>query len=579
MSRKRKKSTPVTAPSPHRWAVLIIVAVCLLAHGIGVRNGFVNFDDDLLVQNNLAIRSLSPGHVASLFVPTVGETYQPVRVLSYAIDYKLWKLRPAGYHAVNILLHTGAAVLLYFFIYALLPFVGDLRNPVFAAALVALFFACHPVNVESVAWASSRKYGLLAVFGFASLWLYVRERAFSAIPFFALAVMSSPFGIVLPGLFVLTSLVTGRWAKREAYIVLAVVTFALLACLKLALGGEQGPGLGAAHIADQPHLTFFTMLKVITDYAMNLALPLNLHPRYPNHLLPSPMHPKAVLAILGLVASTWYTVYRFRSGDKRPLLCFGWIAIAWAPVSGIVPTSTMMADRYLYLPAIGAFLAVALLLDHFHWRKPAVVGAVVYLAVLSLLSIQQTSRWRDSLTLWSDSVGREPHNELALVSLGSALREAGRPDEAAERYRQAIAISNQFAQAHVHLGTYYGRRGEFDDAIRHLRRAVDLEPQNPDALGNLGLCLDAIKEYEEAEDWLRRAIEINPMRAEYHRNLGVVALHRNDVPLAVTSFNLALDLAPDSTLAEQVSSSLAGRDETAAEHFKQRQAALKRAGK
>jgi tetratricopeptide (TPR) repeat protein len=558
----------------HKWPLIAIIGLSLLAHGIGLRNGFVNFDDDLLVLQNRAIESLAPSHVFSLFKPIAGETYQPIRVLSYAIDYALWKHNPGGYHAINILLHTGAAVLLYFFIWTLLPHLCEVRNRTLTAALVAVLFACHTVNVESVAWVSSRKYGLLAIFAFAALWLYSRGQRGVAIPFFVLALMSSPFGIVLPALFLLIDFTTRRWAKPPIYGALAIVSLALALCLKIALGGHDGPGLGAAHIRGAPHFTLFTMIAAISDYAFHLILPVNLHPRYPNHLLASLAHPKIFFSLAMLASGIWVVVRGYRAKQRAPLFCFAFTAIAWAPVSGIIPTSTMAADRYLYLPAVGVFLALALLADHQRWTKPVRSGLTVYLALLTILSMRQTTLWHDSLTLWDDSVHRMPRNELALVGLGNALREAGRPDEAAERFRAALSISDQFADAHVHLGNYHGRRREFVDAIQHLTRATELAPTLAAAWANLGVCLLETKIYEKAAESLQRAITLDGGVADYHRNLGVVLLHQNDIPGSVAAFRRCLELAPNPVLAGQVAESIAPRDPEAARPFYELQRAL-----
>jgi tetratricopeptide (TPR) repeat protein len=563
MSRKNRQE----AKPAHKWAIVLIVALSLLAHGCGVRNGFVNFDDDLLVLQNADIQSLSPGHVVGLFKPRSDTTYQPIRVLSYAIDYALWGHSPAGYHAINILLHTGAAVLLYFFIWTLLPRLCDVRNRMFTAACVAAFYACHTVHVESVAWVSSRKYGLLAVFAFSALWLYARERRAAAIPFFVLALMSSPFGIVLPGLFLLVDLTTRRWAKPPVYLALGLVTLALAICLKVALGGSDGPGLGAAHIRGAPHLTFLTMIAFLADYAYHLLLPIDLHPRYPNHLVPSIVHPKIAFVIFAVAAAVWWSVRCYRDGKKAPLFCLGFAAIAWAPVSGVIPTSTMMADRYLYLPSVGIFLAVALLLDHYRWTKAIRIGVAVYLALLTLLSIRQTTRWSDSITLWEDSLRRLPRNELALVSLGNALREAQRPDEAADKFRAALAISDQFADAHVHLGNYYGRRREFDDAIRHHTRATELAPAMAVAWSNLGACQLETKEFDTAVATLQHAISLDASNPDSYRNLGVALLHRNDIAGSAEAFQRCLTLSPNATLAGQVAESIGARDPEAAKPF------------
>ncbi len=96
------------------WSIVAILLLTLIVYGNSLNNDFTNWDDPGLVIDNTAITSLSLENILHLFTPRAGHTYQPVRVLSYAIDYHFWQLDPFGYHLGNTLLHLFAAVILYF---------------------------------------------------------------------------------------------------------------------------------------------------------------------------------------------------------------------------------------------------------------------------------------------------------------------------------------------------------------------------------------------------------------------------------------------------------------------------------
>jgi hypothetical protein len=167
--------------SNRSFSVLSIFLILILAgivYANSLSNAFVYWDDPDLVLENTAIRSLDFQNTLRIFTPKVGHTYQPVRVLSYAIDYHLWQLNPVGYHAENTLLHAVSAIFLYLVLVRVLNEIRHNRSEAsnrLVALVSVLLFVVHPVNVESVAWISSRKYGLLAFFSFLSLYSFVRS--------------------------------------------------------------------------------------------------------------------------------------------------------------------------------------------------------------------------------------------------------------------------------------------------------------------------------------------------------------------------------------------------------------------
>ena len=73
------------------------------------------------------------------------------------LDCQLYGLNAGGHHATNVILHTIAVLLLFWVL-------QQMTGAVWKTAMVAAFFAVHPLHVESVAWVSERKDVLSAVF-------------------------------------------------------------------------------------------------------------------------------------------------------------------------------------------------------------------------------------------------------------------------------------------------------------------------------------------------------------------------------------------------------------------------------
>ncbi|MCR4294895.1 MAG: hypothetical protein NUW21_05130, partial [Elusimicrobia bacterium] len=134
---------------------LLIAAAVLAAFSPALTAGFAGWDDRPFILDNPFIRGLSAENLRAMLRSAVGGVWMPLTWLSLAADHAVWGLDAGGYHLTNILLHAAAALLVYEACLLLLK--GD----EWAATFAALFFALHPLRVESVAWAAERK-GVLA---------------------------------------------------------------------------------------------------------------------------------------------------------------------------------------------------------------------------------------------------------------------------------------------------------------------------------------------------------------------------------------------------------------------------------
>jgi Flp pilus assembly protein TadD len=558
-----------------------LVALALHANTFG--HPFVNWDDPSLIEENEAIRSLAPGHVLKLFVPVSGDTYQPVRVLSYALDYALWELKPQGYHVVNVLLHAGAGIWLFLLAWLLLgrmrPKQG--RDNRVVALIIALIWVAHPINVEAVAWAASRKYGLLAFFGFAAFCCHLRSSqgdrvhwgyASGAAVLAMLAVMSSPFGIVFPPLFLLADYCSDRELRKHwrCYLPTAAIFAIFAGVLWLALMGDKGISANYADKVAPQHL-LLTMLRVLFDYGRNLLLPLFLNAKYANTVAVG-LNLKIIVAILAIIGGIAATIWRLRAGDKRPLLCLGWAAIAWAPVSNIVTISTTMADRYLYIASVGIFLGFGLLLDGAARRfsaKPVLAGTVILLLLAGLLTVQRNAIWGDNLQLWADSVAKDPASPMAQFNYANALQDAERYDEALQHYLVSRKLFPTHVSLHNNLGTLYARMLRYDAAIASFEEALRLSPNNISALQQLGSAYGDAKRPREAAAAFAKWGELTKAPAAY-REAGLALGHGGLHAEAIAQFQKLLELDPNSDVAHKnmgVSYANLGQMAKAAEHF------------
>ena len=149
-----------------RWlGALVIVAACFVVYAPALDGTLVWDDDTHLLDNPVFDEN---GLYKVWFEPLERLSYWPVTFTSHWLEYQLWEFEPRGYHVVNVLLHALSALVLW----------GVLRAMALPLPwLVALVFAIHPVNVESVAWISQRKNLLSMLFFIISALFYLRFEA------------------------------------------------------------------------------------------------------------------------------------------------------------------------------------------------------------------------------------------------------------------------------------------------------------------------------------------------------------------------------------------------------------------
>jgi len=159
-----------------RWIPCVLIAALVgLLYLNTLGHQFTNWDDGMIYRNP-GIRHLSWEGIIKIFRLEKGETYQPVRMLSYAIDYRFWKLNPMGYRITNILFYILTCLTVFFTLRLLSASLREEKqlDSHFRVGLFgALLFAAHPVHVEAVTWLSARKEVLQGFFFFLAFYLYL----------------------------------------------------------------------------------------------------------------------------------------------------------------------------------------------------------------------------------------------------------------------------------------------------------------------------------------------------------------------------------------------------------------------
>jgi protein O-mannosyl-transferase len=549
-----------------KYSVFLILFITFAVYANTLQNEFTNWDDGPLIVNKKEIRSLGFENIKKIFDYKASGTYQPVRVFSYAIDYHFWGLNPVGYHIHNILLHAMAAVFLYLSLLKVIPQIRgmellDNKAIQYTALFTALFFAVHPVNVEAVTWLSGRKYVLLSFFSFLSFYLFVKNSMAERYSIWLsggslltaiFAVFSSPFGVVLPVIFFLYDYCRDESnnplivMKKRVIHYLPYLIFVLLAVPKLwtvlVIGSSK------EHYQGNAVYTLWCMLKVIFDYVRNLIFPVWLSTRYTDYVALNMIDYKIIISLAGLIILSGWIIWQMKKARKNLLFCAGWVFIFWLPVSNIIPLSIKMADRYIYIAAVGFFLWVVFaLFNHFNANKRNIVNICIVslLIVCAVLSIQRNRTWKNSITLWEDSLKKDPLNVLALTNLGGAYFYKEKYKDAIRFYHRAAVLKPLHFAVHNNLGAAYMKNGQLKKAEAEYLKDIQI---NPDRLLSYKMLA---KIYEEQGDnrnalkFFKKGAKISDGDAELHYDLASLYAAEGDYESAILNFRKAVEIKSD----------------------------------
>ena len=382
--------------------------VAVLAAGASVRgllNDFV-YDDIPIIRDNPRVHGLA--HIGDIFAhaywppPFVEQLYRPLTLVALAAEYALGGGNPIVFRVVSCALYAAAAVGVY-------KLAARLLDPWIALGVAALF-AVHPVHVEAVALGVNQAELVVGLIGIAMTIVYLdRRRAGTLRPrdwallgiLYAVGTLAKESAFVLPVFLVVAEVTLLRdvWPRPisardiAGYMSLAAIAVSSVA-LRWAVAGA--PAFAVVPAADLRGVglggRIASMIHVVPMWLRLLAWPHHLQVDFrPGEIASGGAIEAAFGAVLvcAFVATTAYSIRR------APVLAFGllWLGVALIPVSNIIPTGVMLAERTLFLPSIGFLVAVGAVCQRVlaagrlptRTTRLALGSACVLLVVLGLL--------------------------------------------------------------------------------------------------------------------------------------------------------------------------------------------------
>lgn len=520
--------------------VLIIIA--LLAWRNSIQSGFV-FDNRTLLLEDTRIQKVTPKNVALILHHTYwwpneeSGLYRPITTLSYLFNYAILgnANHPAGYHWINLLLHIGNILLVF-------ALAGRLWPDFWPAFLIASVWAVHPVLTESVTNIVGRADLLAGMTVLGGFLMYLRSTeatggrraawlaglaATTAVGVFCKESAVTVVGIVV--LYEWTCYQPTSWKRERMHgfllggLAMAPAVLAMWWVRSIILSAAaptrfpyvDNPIVGAGFWTGR-----LTAIKVIAKYLGLLVWPGRLSPDYSYAQVPlADGRPSDWMAwiVVGAVALAVALLFR---RNKTAFFAAGFAFITFLPTSNLViPIGAIMAERFLYLPAVGfsicLIVALYALCGLFRSRTvaPVLLGLLITLA-FGARTFARNRDWHDGYTLFSAAVRTSPLSFKTHTGLGQALL-ADHNDLAAAivENERSVAILDHLPDRLNNVGVYLRTAAQYILAGSNLlQRDEDGKPHTPP---------DSAVKYGRARILLLRAVSIVQAQHEADREKGL----------------------------------------------------------
>ena len=513
--------------------------------------------------------------------------YYPFTHTSYWLEYHLsgsdnGVATPFSYHVTNIALHAISAILLWLILQRLV---------VPGAWVAAAVFALHPLNVESVAWISERKNVLAGAMFFGSILLYLlsdehadqpgaTEKRWgfyaAALAAFTLAMFSKTTACAMPAVMVLLLWWKGRLSARQWLLLAPFFVIGLVLGLSTAQYESSNVGAHGADWAFSIADRCVIAGRAVWFYVGKFFVPMSLTFSYPKWAI-NASNPLQYLPFVAAIAVLLVLLALVGKIGRAPFVAAATFVVCLFPALGffnIYPMRwTFVADHYAYLAS--AVFAVALVGGIGQFFKgsvetPSKAAVPTALSIVLLLAFgavawSRTHVLLNSVTLWTDTVAKNPDSWLAHDNLGAALYRQGVGDramgdmdtastelaDAADNEQAALRLRPDDANAEVYWAKSLVSQDKLADAVPHFQRAIALDGREVDAMKDLAETFIRLNKPDDAIAELNRSLAAYPHSSRAHELLAQAYFNKGNEDRAIAENNMAIQIKPDNYSARE----------------------------
>jgi protein O-mannosyl-transferase len=507
-------------------------------------NQFTNWDDNRFINENIFIKSFSSANLKMmLFHDVTGDYYNPITIISYAINYHFSGMSPTFYYLSNIIIHILNSILVFFLVLMMLKAMEKCGYGIFKwkewmAFLCTLAYAIHPMHVESVSWIAERKDVLYAFFYFIGMMVYVHYTEikvkkylwlFGVFICYLFSLLSKPMAVVFPfSLLTIDVLLKRDKTISIKNIIPEKLPFFLILIISIISTYHSEKISGAIQVDKM--FNFFQRFLFATYsfyiYIMKAFIPIPQSAYYPYPKLSGPSGSLPLIFYISpfialiVVAIPIYLSYRYGENNFRiAIFGIGFYFFNMVMVSKIISSGPyFLADRYTYVCYFGIFFPVIyfiykLLEKGGSIRKITITIVSVYMLFLTVTCYERTSIWHNSETLWTDVIEKYPHRVV---------------------------------EAYNSIGLYYFIHHEFEQAYDNYQEAIKLGTENAHVYCNMAVLMYDKKQYDSALDYYTESLNIDSSNADIYTDRGYIYFMKGRTNFAINDYKHALNIEPNS---------------------------------
>ncbi len=544
--------------------LLIILGLTTLVYSISLHYPVLSFDDVDYFFNYPDILHLSWKSIRNYFSSYYLLMFQPLPVLSFALNYATTGLNTLPMHIVNLGFHLLNILLVY-------QFFRKITGNSDISLAISLIFAIHPMNVEAVTWISARSTGMYTLFFLLSLICYLRflesdyKKRYLAMTLgcFLLSLLCKVQAISLPFVMILLDYFSCRKRTFYGQIIVEKIPFFLLSTLfgLIAISNtETATNLFNGKLVNYsvPDIFFLSCYSIII-YIFKFIIPVGLCAIY-TFPLKIDNHFSWVIYFSPLILMfiAWIT-WKIR---KNNYFIFG-ISLFLITIFINLPVfsvrEVIIADRYSYFSFLGLTFIICLLfkkrgvITHYFPGNFKFVPYLLLAVYVTFLFITTTGRikiWENDYSLMSDIIVKNP--QIHYISKfyrkrADLLYKQKKFEKAVLDYSHAIALNGNDEQSYIYRAYSYLNLKKFENAKSDLDSALTRNPHQAIWYANRAFAEYNLNDFDATIRDCNICIAIDPTVPDAYHMRALVYFAENNFFACKMNLDLAIKYKPDYT--------------------------------